>query len=185
MANGAQGHGPTSPYDKLPSVAVDELKYHYKDLIDSWRSIDTKAQGLAAFSGLFLTGLFTWAKEPPQWFTSCDRWILGVCTVLLLATIALALWALWLKKTEPPPSEAITKMVKDILADQSEPDKDGAVVRFYSQQLGEWQAAIKDIESHLATKALVATWGQGTIAVTGLLFGLLIVRAIIFGGGGQ
>src|SRR5690606_15173947 len=158
---------------------------HHQALIDSCRRIDTHAQRLAAGSRRFPAGLPTWPERPPQCLTAGDRGSSGVPPRLLLASIALALWPRWVQKTGPPPSEAITKMVKDILADQSEPDKDGAVVRFYSQQLGEWQAAIKDIESHLATKALVATWGQGTIAVTGLLFGLLIVRAIIFGGGGQ
>jgi hypothetical protein len=63
---------PTS-FSDLPRLALENYREEYRDLSETWRSLDTKAQGLGAIAGIFLAALFAWAREMPPTFGRSER----------------------------------------------------------------------------------------------------------------
>ena len=69
----------------LHQKVLDPYQAEYKDLFDAWKNIETKAQGAATTSGIFLAAAFAFARE----FDPTTALVLKV----LLASSVLALAA--------------------------------------------------------------------------------------------
>src|SRR5262249_37673689 len=93
---------PATLEDLLPP-ALDSFREQYRDLAESWRHMDTKAQGAGAIAGVFLAAALAWAKDLPTDFTVPQKIALVGCVVLLILAVISAVTALHVRNVSSPP----------------------------------------------------------------------------------
>jgi hypothetical protein len=52
------------PREVLLRDALDAYQKEYRELIDKWRNLEGKAQGVVTVSGIFLAGMFAFIRNP-------------------------------------------------------------------------------------------------------------------------
>ena len=85
----------------LRKTILDAYQNEYKDLSDTWRSLDTKAQGGITVAGIFLAAVFAYIEKVT--LTSFDRVFLVFAIALLVFTVFLAVKSLMIREVPSPP----------------------------------------------------------------------------------
>ena len=167
---------PTSVAD-LPRLALAAYREEYRDLLETWRSVETKAQGLGAIAGIFLAAVFAWAREVPANFGTFERVLLVASIFLLVASIVAAVLALHVRKVAAPPHQETAEMISDILKKQKPDELPARVAAFYNDQITEWKEANSDIHEHIQRKASWISCGHGTLLLASVLVATLAILA--------
>ncbi len=83
---------------------LEAYRMEHRDLVETWRALDTKAQGAAANAGIFLAGLFAFLRDvathPPS---AAVRFGLALATVALVVSVIVAILALRIRYTQGAP----------------------------------------------------------------------------------
>jgi gas vesicle protein len=161
-------------FSDLPRLALDSYHEEYRHLSETWRSLDTKAQGLGALAGIFLAAVFASAREPRSGFGSCER-VLVVATILLLVgAIIAAVFALRVRSLAAPPlGEETAQMVADILHKAKADELEERVAAFYNDQMKAWNDTNKQMRQHALSKAARIKWAETTLVLAGVLVAAL------------
>jgi len=162
----------------LLRLALEAYRDEYRDLSESWRNLDTKAQGLVAIAGIFLAAVFAWTRDLPTTFGTCERLLLvGSCLSLVAAVIA-AIWALFIKMMSAPPlGEGTAHMVRDILR-KSKKDLGARTEALYNDQITLWKKTNEEMRKHILVKARCIKFGQGALVLAAVLVSVLAVGTV-------
>lgn len=85
----------------LRKTILDAYHNEYKDLSDTWRSMETKAQGGITVAGIFLAAVFAYIEKVT--LTRFDRMLLIFAIALLVFTVFLAVRSLMVREVPSPP----------------------------------------------------------------------------------
>ncbi len=164
----------------LPRLALEAYREEYRDLSETWRNLDTKAQGLAAIAGIFLAALFTWGRELPASFGQWQRLLIVASIVLLVAAIIAAVLALQVRMVAAPPlGDEVAEMVGDILRDQKAEEAQERIAAFYNDQITAWKDTNKNMAEESQSKASRVVVGQATLLLAAVLVAILAIVAIL------
>jgi len=169
---------PTS-FSDLRRLAVETYCNEFKELSDSWRSLDTKAQGLGAIAGIFLAAVFARTRDLPSSFGSCERLILAAATLLLVVAVGAAVLALWIGRTAMAPLGQTAEFIDLILQHAKKDELNEAIENFYNDQITVWKKANGDMRKHIPTKATSITCGQGALVIAAMLVAVLAVGSVL------
>jgi hypothetical protein len=170
---------PTS-FSDLPRLALESYREEYRDLSETWRSLDTKAQGLGAIAGIFLAALFAWARELPPTFGRCERFLVVGSILLLVGAIAAAVFALRVRKVAAPPlGEETAQMVTDILQKQNADELGERLTAFYNDQITSWKDTNMDMRKHAHSKASRIEFAEATLLLAAVFAALLSILATL------
>ncbi|UJX42090.1 hypothetical protein K9F62_05230 [Desulfovibrio sp. JY] len=102
---------------KLLNIEILETaKQHYSELRQTWSLLDKKAESSITVAGIFLAAIFAFMKEFSHNIGYFEKITLVGIVIFLMSTIALALAALWGRKSYiSPPSESIRGRVEKLL----------------------------------------------------------------------
>ena len=94
---------PEVPEEKraLRKTILDAYYNEYKDLSDTWRSMETKAQGGITVAGIFLAAVFAYIEKVT--LTRFDKVLLIIAIALLVFTVFLAVKSLMVHEVPSPP----------------------------------------------------------------------------------
>jgi hypothetical protein len=145
----------------------------YSDIIDSWRQLDTKAQGVMTMAGVLLASVLAFVPQPlyARMVSEFDtaRWL--VLSVIGFSMIALLLGVMT-SGIRPVRAayrgDALATAVMDLLRLPSKDANDTLLELHYTRQLAEWQRTINASITGLEAKgrALFAAQFVLVIAVS-------------------
>lgn len=93
--------------------AIDACYNEYKELIATWRNLETKAQGNITIAGIFIAGAFAYISKASDQPFRLEKAIFGLTILLLMASVFFALLALRIRQIDLPPLGE--HMVKDAM----------------------------------------------------------------------
>lgn len=145
----------------LLNQVLDSFRNEFSDLSDTWKLLDTKAQGLAAVTGVFLAALIGWATSTQSDIKSSSSAVLILGILLLLIAMIASVLALLIRRVAAPHfAETLAKMVADITSRDGKKISAETIINFTNDQLKIWSTTNANIRSHLEWKAFDIHVGQ-------------------------
>jgi len=171
---------PLKDRDDLLRLALDTQRDQYGELSDTWRNIDTKAQGAGAIAGVFLAALFAWIRDLPATFTAGQRWLLVGGIVLPVLSAVFALLALRIRTVSAPPlGDETQEMVDDLLNPAKIQELPERLPGFAYDQIRAWRATNSDMHRQNLRKARWVQAAQWLLFVTAAVVAALAVIAAL------
>jgi uncharacterized membrane protein YccF (DUF307 family) len=153
---------------RLLDAALTSFAQEYRDLADTWRNLEAKAQGICTISGIFLAGALTCYLKI----------LLGIAVIALCVAIVFSIFALRIAKIPfPPIGTTFMGFVEDIIA-ATEVDPDVVERNFVHDQLAVWENANAAMRSAIEKRAGHIDNAQITILVA-ILFSALSVLVLL------
>jgi hypothetical protein len=150
--------------DQVLLDAITSFQDEYKELYDTWKSIDSKAQATATIAGIFLAAAFALARDVPTTFLPHQRTMLAVAIGLLVVTICLCLFGLQIRRISSAPIGENSKELIDDLLPTLTPSMQGArLSAFIKDRYDLWELTNADFKRKSSGKALWVTLGQGSL----------------------
>lgn len=90
-------------HERLRKAALDAYLEEYKQLKETWRSIETKAQGSIAVAGIFIAGALAFLTKMDAHLRCHEEILLFAGLACLIASVILAILVLRTRTTRAPP----------------------------------------------------------------------------------
>jgi hypothetical protein len=162
--------------EEILEKVLESYADEFKELSDTWKQLDQKAQGTTAIAGIFLAAVFAWAREVPKSMTSVELAILAIVTFLLVCSIGCALWSMRVRTATLPPFGKVTyEMAEDCCKALTVP---GAVSSFYRQLASSWDDANSSLALQANDKAHFARCAQGVLGLAAAGVSVIAILAI-------
>lgn len=171
---------PQQTRNSLLAEALQSYRDEYKELSDTWRHIEGKAQGTVGIAGIFLAAVFAFARglagaDPPLLF----RVTLIAALVLLATCIVLAVLTLLVTEVPAPPlGETMDEMVGELSGVTDDAELAQRMPRFVSDQAELWQDTNESTDGENKKKAERLKWAQGLLVAAILLVAGLTIATI-------
>lgn len=174
------GAAPTP--DKLLEGVLKAYENEYKDLNDTWRMLESKAQALASVAGIFIAATFAFARDLQAAAPTSFRLALILAVLLLLLATVAGVAVLFVSSVQTPVGGAeLARMVDDV----SPLMRDGEALERYCNLLRDqarvWSQAIASLKVANARKSRFLRLGQSLLLgaaglVTGMVMGMVWSR---------
>jgi hypothetical protein len=156
---------------RLYEAALATRKEHYRDLMDRWRSIETKAQGAIATTGILVAGILAFIRELEENASSRERTLLALLLIAAAMAIIFGVAALWIRSVSEAPFAASVRPLMDVIRDSD-------------LNLGDWRDIVREqaevwvlttTQLHRANqkKALLVVLGQFSLCIA-------VILAVVF-----
>ena len=101
---------------KILQDSLDSFKEEHRELSDTWRHIETKAQGTAAIAGIFVASVFAFIRFLSEDSAQIEKVLLVFALFFLGLSILFSIAALWVREvTAAPVGDTLHKLVSDLL----------------------------------------------------------------------
>ncbi len=171
-----------SARDQLLAGALQSYRDEYKELSDTWRHVEGKAQGTITVSGIFLAAAFAFVRDLTGAGTGLlEKSILAVAVGMLTATVILAVLSLRVREVVAPPlGESLDEMITDLSGVTDAAEIAERLPRFVGDQLQMWKNANEAVDQVTKGKAGLVAWAQRllllAIALVAVLTGITIFQ---------
>jgi Flp pilus assembly pilin Flp len=172
---------PVSPFDhqiRLYEAALTLRKEHYRDVMERWRSIETKAQGAIATTGILIAGVLAFIRELEAGASGLERGLLAGILSASIVALVLGVFALWIRNVpEGPFGVAVERLIKDMVGDS---DDTGEAWRdVVREQVRAWEPPLAMLHRANQAKARLVAYGQGALALAALLAVIFCLMRIV------
>lgn len=169
-----------SARDQLLAGALQSYRDEYKELSDTWRHVEGKAQGTITVSGIFLAAAFAFVRDLTGAGTGLlEKSVLAVAVGTLTATVILAVLSLRVREVVAPPlGESLDEMITDLSGLTHAAEIAERLPRFIGDQLEMWKNANEAVDRVNKGKAGLVAWAQRllllSIGLVAVLTGITI-----------
>lgn len=161
----------------LKDYSLRSFAEQYKDLMDTWKSLDLKAQGNVTIAGIFLAAAFTWTRNSQPAFSMLHKYLLISAIVLLFVSVAIAIFALFVKKVKQPPfGTNVYEMIRDLESIKINGDH---IKKFKNDEIKLWETTIKSITDKIAKKGYCILFAQLMLLAAAFIF-IYLTFLIVF-----
>lgn len=102
--------------ESFRQAVLDAYLIEYKELSETGRGLESKAQGSIAVAGIFIAAAFAYIRDITPIALSPEKILLGLAILLLVLSVILSILALRVRKvTAPPLGEFTHYYIKDLL----------------------------------------------------------------------
>lgn len=160
---------------EILAAVVSACEFEYKDLVDSWRLLETKGQALSSVAGIFIAAAFAFARDLSTGTSRPLKLVLLLAVGALLWTIVWGVAALFVRAVQSPlGASGKLALTDDLLRVQASPDFPDRYRNFLRDQIAVWEGALDSFRTANHQKARFLVAGQST-----LLFASLLVTALV------
>ena len=172
----------TNNYSMKNQILLESIisfQDEYKDLYDTWKAIDSKAQASATIAGVFLAAVFAIAREIPSTFQQFQRIFLAVAIFLLVITVCLCVFGMQIRKISAPPiGENLKELVNDLLPILTERNKNVRIYRFLRDKIDLWDISNSDLKKICLKKASWIQFGQVCLVIA-IIFVTFVTLTVV------
>ena len=178
MREAGDGIAP-KPTDELrfAQEVLTEHRYEYERLLEAWRDLESKAQGVATVSGVFIGVLYAFVRDFDDCTTTLEK--VGVSVVLLtLVTAILASLKVLSVRTviKPPTGGILDRWISNVLYDAPMEEVSERELLLHHDRNRMWKAANEKIAAEHDSKKKWLRFSHWTLVIAAvLLAGLTIV----------
>lgn len=151
------------PNERLLRDALDSYKDEYSELSETWRSLDGKAQGAIAASGIFLAGMLAFVRDLLRTASCAEKCLLTTSAIFLSFSIVFALLVLWVRTVPMAPlGESLESLINDLLGaeDGTTPERLSNFARDHAKM---WKTTNVEVQRVIEKKARNLVWVQGLL----------------------
>jgi hypothetical protein len=160
----------------LLRLSVEFRRDEYKELSETWRHLDTKAQGNVVISGILLASVVAFLSKGQGPATGLDRALVTVAVVSLGATIVLAVRALRVQAvTGPPHFGSIQEVIDDFLRAATTEERSARIGGLVREELALWTECNGQIRKSVDTKATRLSWAQNGILLATIIVSVFTI----------
>jgi hypothetical protein len=140
--------------DNLKKALLESYLTEYKELMETWRSLETKAQSSLTVNGFFIAAAFAFVGRLEAETTLPEKLFLGGMIILLCLSVWRAMAALKTGEIPSPPiGGGLCKFATDLINVSDDSEFRERLPRFTGDQVRKWnrtiEAANKMIESKI------------------------------------
>jgi hypothetical protein len=167
-------------HERMRKAALDAYLEEYRQLKETWRSIEAKAQGSIAVAGIFIAGGLAFLTKLETSLGRADKLLLFIGLACLIGSVILAILALRTHVTTVPPlGNVVGEYALGMVHVQVEADLELHTAAYFTDVVGRWQNIINEVTKTNETKAQTLWYAQlflifAIIAVAGLTLFKLI-----------
>ena len=145
---------PTELRESLQKAVLESYRDEYKELSETWRNLESKAQGAVTIAGIFIAGAFAYIREVGPQAHRSDRVFLGASILSLMISVLLSIWALRVRTVAAPPiGEYVDNLVRDLLQVDNDAKLKERVMGFVTDQTDSWRRATRGAKESNKSKA--------------------------------
>jgi hypothetical protein len=152
----------------LEDLWLSALSEQYKESSETWKALETKAQGAITVAGIFLAAVFAFAREAAS-LDLLPRILVMISAGLLVGSVAIALLSLEVRPLAPPPlGNFVDPGVQDLLKLADDKLSEATLSAFVSDRATEWRKSNSSLAEENRKKAKQVWLSQillGTAAV--------------------
>ncbi len=165
---------PPSPNSsELVRESLAAQKEEYQELSETWRQLETKAQGTIAVSGVFLAAAFAFVRQLTASASIFERVLLIVGIALLVLSVSLSIWALRIRRVPKAPiGDAIDRLVSN-LEQRGEQISQDRLANLVHEQTRMWRRTNESVQVANNGKA------KRVFAAQCLLLSAILVVAVV------
>jgi hypothetical protein len=166
--------------ETLESSVLDSYREENKELSETWRSLETKAQGAVAISGIFIAGAFAYIREVNLQGHRVEKIFLGTSILSLVVSVVLSIFALRARKVAAAPiGEYLDELVQDLLQLENDGELEERLPDFVKDQIRLWRIVVKAASATNKSKAryLLAAYVFLVLAI--LMVALLSILKLV------
>ena len=139
--------------ERLIREGLNAYQEEYRELSETWRNLDAKAQGTIAISGIFLAGILAFVRALSTAATSIERLFLAAATALLTLCIVLSLLVLRIRTISGTPAgKSLEILINDLLQVEDGTTSE-RLLNYCRDQMQMWSTTNHDIEKANQEKA--------------------------------
>lgn len=148
----------------------------HKDLLDTWKLLESKAQALASVAGIFIAATFAFARELQASAPPSFRVALVLAVALLLLATGAGVAVLFVRSVQTPLGGAeLGCMVDDVAPLMRDGDALTRYCNLLRDQARVWYQAIESLKQANARKSRFLRVGQSLLlGAAGLVSGLVM-----------
>lgn len=136
----------------LRKAILDAYREEYKELADTWRGLETKAQGNVAIAGIFIAGVFAFIRDIDNAAFCIEKCALTIIILCLAGSVIYSVLALKIRNVAAPPlGKNFHEMASDIF--NIDGDLNERLPSLANDQIRLWQSANNKIEEANKLKA--------------------------------
>ena len=153
----------------------------YRELSESSRHLEGKAQGTAAISGIFIAAVFAFVQAissitQPVWTQA----LLVTALVFLVIGVLLAVLALRVREVAAPPlGKDLETLVTDFLEIEDEGERQNRLPNLIRDQIGIWREVNEQVHEVNKNKAAMVLWSQALLVLSVGAVSILTILVIV------
>ncbi len=169
-----------NPRGELFKAVLDAYRVEYAELYQTWRSIDTKAQGNVAIAGIFLAGLFAFVKDIVLATLWWQKTLLVVSGCALSFSVLLAVLVLKVRtRRSPQVAHYIETLARDLADLSDESDIRSRLPAFASDQIEGWRNSVSEMDRLVTEKANKLYWAQVLLGLGVVSIAIIAILKIV------
>lgn len=163
-------------HDEVRARVLAAYESEYQDLVETWKLLETKAQGAIAISAIFLAGAFSFAKDLKAETSTSFGVALSLSIVSLLFTVIMAVRSLGVRSAARLPSGATISSVARPMMETAEEGLRLIRHRFLEDLCELLHSTNDELAKALVKKAKQLQWSQRCLTLAG---GSFVVYTLI------
>ena len=165
---------------ELANRVLESYKFEYQDYTTWWNDIERKAQGTVAIAGIILAGTFAFVRQLDSATPLLEKGLLAAIVVLLLASIALSVVALFVREFHlPPGADKIEEIAREILDAPDVENLHDRVVGITYDEAPLWRECTNGLYVACRSKAGFVARAQVSLLIAAILITVVTLREII------
>lgn len=166
--------------ESLLKLVIESYRDGYKELADTWRNLETKAQGNIAVSGIFIGAVFAYIQKVNPQPQQNEKVLLGIAAFFLVVSVVLSLIALRIRTVPAPPLGGyVDRLVTDLIkCAKDEADLVTRIPDFCYDQIDGWRDVENKVVKSIGLKARSLKGAQVSLTVAILTVGLLTLLEV-------
>jgi hypothetical protein len=154
----------------IRAAVLSSYESEYRDLLEAWKLVESKAQGAIAIAGIFLAAAFSFAKDLNEGPGFAARLSLVVSIASLLLAVLLAVMALAVRNVPRWPAGKTIEDVANPLLKAAEAGLPLFLSALANDQIEVWRDTNSRLAKALASKASKVALSQWCIFCSATVF---------------
>jgi hypothetical protein len=168
----------------LLQESLTRYEDEYKELLDTWRDLERKAQATTTIAGVFLAGIFVLLRQSGSTtavpLSSDIKVFLGLAILLLILAFFCAILVFSVRERYIAPSSAVThRLALDLLKVGDEQELQERLLFFLHDRISAWQGTNENIAALNREKSKSLWWAQ-IFLISDIFVMSVIVVLLIF-----
>ena len=151
--DGSSLKSPAKLREELGVLWLSTLADQHRESSETWKALETKGQGTITVAGIFLAAVFAFAREADS-IDAFPRVLIGLTTILLVASVAVALLSLEIRPVAAPPlGDFVGPGAADLIKLPDAELTEARIAVFVVDRATEWKSANDSLSTENLKKA--------------------------------
>jgi hypothetical protein len=162
--------------DTLKKTLLESYPSEYKEFLETWRSLETKAQTSLTVNGFFVAGAFAFVNSLTQNTTQTEKSLLILIIIFLCLSVGCAIAVLQIRNVDKPPiGTELEKLTTHLIRIYDKTEFMQRLPNLVNDQIRKWERSISMMEKAITEKRNLLADSQVFVITAVVLAAVLAV----------